>query len=74
LYERQDLLKQCKPKTSLHADLSLALQHLRDCLSHINEQKRDAENAAQLEVRLKHFVYRSKKDVRSGTTHTTHIS
>lgn len=58
----QDLLKQCKPKTSLHADLSLALQHLRDCLSHINEQKRDAENAAQLEVRLKHFVYRSKKD------------
>lgn len=59
----QDLLKQCKPNTIQHADLTSALQHLRDSLAHINEQKRDAENAAHLQALLQHFSYRSKKDV-----------
>lgn len=58
----QDLTKQYNPKTTQYQDLMLALQHLRDCLSHINEQKRDADNEAQAQALLQRFVYRSKKD------------
>lgn len=57
------MLKQYPSGVPQHADLAVALQHIRDSLAHINEQKRDAENAAHLRALEKHLNYRSKKEV-----------